>query len=535
MIRKTIYKPSNLFKLIIICIVFCFVLLPIIKMLVYIDRYNLVKLFKSAQFYTSLFNSLFVSSVTTIISLIIAFILALCVSRTNIRYKGIFSIIMVIPMLIPSISHSTGLIILFGRNGLITNLLGLNFSIYGFWGIVFGSALYSLPYAFLMIFDVIKYENYAPYEAANILGIPKKNQLAIITVPYLRKPLISIIFATFSMVFTDYGVPLAIGGRFTTLPVLMYQEVIGQLNFSKGSIIGLVLLFPAVIAFVFDTINKDRAGSSYITTDFRIEKNRLRDLFAYTVCVLITLIIVLIISSFIILTFTNNYPIDLSLTLNNIKKTFNMNGVQYLANSLLIGIIVTIIGVAFSFIAAYYTSRMTSKLTKALHLFSITSMAIPGIVLGLSYVLLFKGSIIYGTIIILIIVNIVHFTASPYLMMYNTLGKINENLENVGQTLGIPRIKVIFDIIIPQVKTTLLEMGSYLFVNSMITISAVSFLATTENKPFSLMINQFEALMIIECSAVVSLILLVINILIKGTVYLIRLYWNRRARFANGN
>ena len=65
---------------------------------------------------------------------------------------------------------------------------------------------------------------------------------------------------------------------------------------------------------------------------------------------------------------------------------------------------------------------------------------------------------------------------------------------------------MIFDIIIPQVKTTLLEMGSYLFVNLMITISAVSFLATTENKPFSLMINQFEALMIIECSAVVSFI-----------------------------
>ena len=60
------------------------------------------------------------------------------------------------------------------------------------------------------------------------------------------------------MIFTDYGVPLAVGGKFITLPVFLYKEVIGLLDFSKGTMIGLFLLIPAIISFLFDNFSKDR-------------------------------------------------------------------------------------------------------------------------------------------------------------------------------------------------------------------------------------------------------------------------------------
>jgi len=107
-------------------------------------------------------------------------------------------------------------------------------------------------------------------------------------------------------------------------------------------------------------------------------------------------------------------------------------------------------------------------------------------------------------------------------MMYNTFGKINQNLESVGQTLGITRIKMIKDVFIPQTIRTILEIFSYFFVNSMITISAVSFLANTSNKPISLLISQFEGNMLIEASAFVSLLILAVNIVTKMTVYLLK-------------
>ena len=113
-----------------------------------------------------------------------------------------------------------GLVILLGSNGILTNLLHLPFDIYGFWGIVIGSILYSFPVAFLMLLDIFQYEDYAPYESAQVLGIPKWNQFVSITLPYLRKPMISIFFATFTLIFTDYGVPLMVGGKYQTLSLI---------------------------------------------------------------------------------------------------------------------------------------------------------------------------------------------------------------------------------------------------------------------------------------------------------------------------
>ncbi len=152
------------------------------------------------------------------------------------------------------------------------------------------------------------------------------------------------------------------------------------------------------------------------------------------------------------------------------------------------------------------------------------SMAIPGIVLGLSYVIFFHGTAFYGTILIVVLVNSVHFFSSPYLMMYNTLSKLNHNLEDVGASLGIGRFRLIWNVILPAVWTTLLEMAVYFFVNSMMTISAVSFLSPPSPKPVSLMINQFEAQLLMECAALVSLMILLVNVIMKVSALLIKKY-----------
>ena len=128
---------------------------------------------------------------------------------------------------------------------------------------------------------------------------------------------------------------------------------------------------------------------------------------------------------------------------------------------------------------------------------------------------------IYFIFAILILVNIMHFFSSPYLMAYNSFSKINMNLESVAQTLGISKTLLTKDVLIPQMKSTILEMFSYFFVNSMMTISAVSFLATAQNKPLSLMINLFQAQMIVEGAAFVSLTILTVNILMKFIIYLL--------------
>ena len=515
-------KKADLTKLLLAAVFITLVIIPLIRMFLYIDADSFYKVINSSNFAESILHSLTAASLATAVTLLIAYILAACIERTDIKYKSVFGILFVLPMLIPSISNGMGLIILFGNNGIITQLLGLNTSIYGLHGIVLGSVLYAFPVAYLMIADVMKYEDYSPYEAAKVLGIPRRSQLCAITLPYMRKPFIVIIFSIFTLVITDYGVPLMVGGKYITIPVVMYQEVIGQLNFGKGAVYGCLLLLPAVSAFVIDLLNKDKGNAKFVIKPFETTGSKLRKTVSYTYCSLVALFTSLPLLSFVILAFSKRYPSDMSLTFDNIIKTLNLRAGEYLLNSVIIALFVSVIGVAAAFLAAYMSARMKSKASSFLHFSAITSAAIPGLVLGLSYVLTFKGSPIFGTMLLLIMVNLIHFIASPYLMMYNSLSKINENLEGVGQTLGIRRAYLIKDVIIPQCRFTIFEMFSYFFVNCMMTISAVSFLATTANKPVSLMINQFEAQMQLENAAVVSLLILFVNLFIKAIVHLLK-------------
>ncbi|MEG0826729.1 MAG: ABC transporter permease subunit, partial [Bacilli bacterium] len=189
-----------------------------------------------------------------------------------------------------------------------------------------------------------------------------------------------------------------------------------------------------------------------------------------------------------------------------------------------IAILTSIIGTTVAYFTAYAVARISNKFAKIFHIISMISLAIPGIVLGLSYIMVFKGTFIYGTIIILVLVNIVHFFASPYLMAYNALCKLNPNYEIVGLTCGIKKSKIITNVIIPNTISTIIEMLGYFFVNAMITISAVAFLFNSETMPVSLLINQFDSQMMYEAAAVVSTVILFVNCIIKGIIYLIKRY-----------
>lgn len=497
------------------------VILPLVTMMSYLFRAEVGDVVSSLQFKTALGNSLVATLTATVISVALAYVLALSVTRTQVKHKTIITVLITLPMLIPSVSHGMGLILLFGSNGLVTTTLGLSSSIYGFKGVVLGSVMYSFPVAYLMISDILRYQDYTPYEACKVLNISGFARFKAVTLPYLRKPMISVFFATFTMIVTDYGVPLMIGGKFMTLPVLMYQEVIGLLDFGKGAVIGAFFLVSAVVAFILDQVNKDKAAATFTKKPFPSQVSAPVLGLSYGVCVLVILFVLLPVLSFIVLSVIKKYPINMAFTLDHIRKTMNTGGLQYLGNSLLIALLTSVVGTVLAFGIGYFSSRSKGRTSRFLHMMAITTLAIPGLVLGLSYMLFFKGTFLYATFAILILVNTMHFFSSPYLMAYNSFSKINMNLEAVAQTLGISKLLLVRDVFIPQMWGTVLEMFSYFFVNSMMTISAVSFLATAANKPLSLMINLFQAQMVVEGAAFVSLVILTVNILMKFVVYLL--------------
>lgn len=500
------------------------VVYPLVSLFSTIGGEDISAVLHAAQFMPMLTNSVITTVLATIISVLLAFLLAYILNRSRIRFKQMFIVLFTIPMLIPSISHGMGLVLLFGDNGLLTNLLGVNINLYGYTGIVIGSVLYSFPVAFLMFNDTLQYEDYTVYEAAQVLGLSKFQQFLTITLPTLRRTIISAVLAVFTMVFTDYGVPLMTGGTVMTLPVYMYREVIGQMEFSRGAVVGIVLLLPAVAAFLMDLRNSTAdTSASTITKHFNVPVNRRRDILVYGVFALFVVLLCLPIASFTRLGFVKLYPIDMSFSFDQVQKLLTNNLRLYFVNSMAIALLTALVGTCLAFFSAFVTARSQRKAPeKVLHFVSMLSLAIPGVVLGLAFVLSFNNLPIYGTIFILVLVNIVHFFSSPYLLAYNSLTKYNPNLEDVAQSLGISKLRMLLDVYVPCTVTTILEMYSYFFVNGLITISAVSFLINFRTTPLSLLIPQLESQSFVEGTALVSLLILVINLVEKGIVFLIK-------------
>lgn len=467
----------------------------------------------SPQFSSALWNSVSTGLIATIISLVSAMAAAWTLERTAIKHKSFFAIIFGLPMLIPSISHSFGLIALFGANGWLTNIFHWNLNIYGATGIIAGSVMYAFPVAFFIFMSVLKCEDGSPYLAAEVLGVPKINQFLDLTLPYLKRTIISTFFAIFSMIVTDYGVPLMIGGKTITLSVLMYNKAVAMMDYNSGSVLGAILIVPALIAFLADILNPPPKQNDFAKNISVDNKNQSRAGFVF--CISLSLFIIAPLVTFGVMIFATKYPVDMNFTLYHVMRTIHRGALDNWLNSILIALVSAVVGTIFSFALAYFSTRTKGFAAKLVHLLSILPMTIPGIALGLGYVIFFHDTPIYGTLIILAAVNIMHFFSSPYLMMRNTLEKISSNIEAVGKVLGIPRRFVIRDVILPKVRFTLCEMFAYFFVNAMMTISAVSYLAPPAPKPVALMITQFEAQRLMESAAAVSIMILLTNLLLK--------------------
>ena len=113
---------STVTKVAVGLILFACVFLPLIRMFTHFSADSAREVLESGRFFPALINSITLTLIATVIVLVLAYLLAWCVERTDMKLKGMFNVILVLPMLIPSISHGMGLIILFGQNGILTNL-----------------------------------------------------------------------------------------------------------------------------------------------------------------------------------------------------------------------------------------------------------------------------------------------------------------------------------------------------------------------------------------------------------------------------
>ena len=517
-------------RLISIVCILLFAILPLLTLAFHVTEKDWEYIASDKSFWEAIRNSLIYTGAATVITTVLALISAYLLETSSLRRKSIYVIFLTLGMLVPTISVGLGLRILFGANGFLDILFGTEIEIRGFAGLIIGAVMTSFPVTFLIFFDALHYEDKGPYDAANIMGIKRFSTFFRLTLPYLRIALISAFFACFTQIFADYGIPMEIAGKVKTLPMYLYDQFMSSFQYGRGSIAGFVLLIPSIISFLFELVFKDQSSEKQnrmIRTEKRF--NRI----AAAVIVLLCVLLLLPQIAFITLSFTKSFPFDLRITSVHIADIFsNTYGVgltSYIINSLKLAVLTAVFGTAFAYMLGYFSVRKSGQLAKVVDLLALSTIAIPGLVLGIGFIFLFKttNGTFYGTILILIVVNIFHFLGSPYLLAKNCLSKINNEYEVIGETLGINRLKIICRVLLPSSVSTLIEMFSYFFLNSMITISAAAFLCTYDNQPLSILITTFEKNSNYEMQSVVSLIILILNVAARGIFTLIKIMSNR--------
>ena len=449
---------------------------------------NYVEYFSNPTLFSSIENSLFIAVISTIITVGLSFGFAYALSRSCMRFKGAFKLIAMMPILVPSLLPGIALIYLFGNQGILKSLL-LGQSIYGPLGIVIGSVFFTFPHALIIISTALSIADQRQYEAAESLRASKWRTFWTVTIPGARYGLISAAFVTFTLVITDFGLPKVIGGQYNVLAIDIYKQVIGQQNFEMGAVVSVVLLIPAVLAFIVDRQVQKKQVSllSSRSVPYQPKPNRKFDLACLVWCGAIAFFIVGLIAICQMAALIKFWPYDLSLSFNNYAFD-RMDGGGWAAyqNSIKLALLTAVIGTVIIFTGAYMVEKSDGfKFGRGVFQFlAMLPMAVPGMVLGLAYIFFFNNpanplNAIYGTMTILVISTVTHFYTVGHLTALTALKQIDAEFEPVASSLRQPFYKLFSRVTVPVCLPAILDISIYLFVNAMTTVSAVVFIYST--------------------------------------------------------
>ena len=445
---------------------------------------NYAREFANPKFPRVVANSFAVSVTTTAITVVLAYAFACALRRSAMPFKRTCGAIALLPLYAPSLVQALGILFLFGRNGIVNRWLGADIDIYGFWGIVVADVFYSFPHAFLILSAALAVGDARLYESARMLGAAPARIFRTITLPSTRYGIVSAVFVVFTIVITDFGNPMVIGADYSVLATEIYNQVSGQGRMELGAVIGVVLLVPAAVAVVVEraVTRGQQAAITERSQPLAIGPHAVRDrialAYAAFVCVAIaSIVVVVLVASFVTL-----WPYNMQPSFRHYRFEVQ-NGIAPLWTSIVVSLMAAAIGVVASVSAACASRWLKPAHAQALYFLSVLPAAVPGMVLGLGYLIVFNDpstplEALYGTLAILAICNVYHYHAQGYLIATTSVGQVSRVFDETSTCLGAGVARTLRSVILPIIAPSIASIGVFYFVRSMVTLSAVIFLVT---------------------------------------------------------
>jgi iron(III) transport system permease protein len=463
-------------------------------------------------------NTVFLAIVVGAGSTLLGLAFALIAARTAFRFKGVLRVMSVLPIITPPFVIGLAIILLFGRAGGITTLLYDWFDIprsrwiYGLAGVAFAQLLAFTPIAFLVLLGVVQGISPSLEEASQTLRARGWTTFRTVTLPLLRPGLAAAFLLGFVESMADFGNPLVLSGNFEVLSVKIFFAVVGASHDqTRAAVLALVLLVFTLAAFWAQQRWLGRASYTTVTgkgdAGLPVPLPRGLRWLCYGIAIPWALITLAVYVTIFVGGFVRAVGRDYTFTLDHFLAGFSIEmgarGLHFtgaawpsLTTTLTIATIAAPLTAAVGLLTAWLLSRQNFAGKRAFEFGTLLSFAIPGTVVGISYIIAFNVPPIEitGTAAILIISFVFRNMPVGVRAGMATLSQIDKSLDEASHTLGARSATTIRRVVLPLLRPAIVASLVYSFVRAMTAVSAVIFLVTAEyNMATAYIVGRVEA------------------------------------------
>lgn len=449
-------------------------------------------------------NSLFMATIVGALTTILGLVFALLVTRTNLRFRRIIRAMSVLPIITPPFVIGLAIILLFGLSGIVTTFFADLFGvaptrwIYGLPGIVLAQTLAYTPIAFLVLIGVVESISPSLEEAGQTLRAKPLQVFETISLPLMRPGIANAFLLGFIESMVDFGNPLVLGGNYDVLSTEIFFAIVGaQYDQGRAAVLAIVLLSFTLMAFYIQRFWLGK--KSYTTITGKGDAGlpmRLPKLLSFPIILTglswgaFTVIIYLIIvyGSFVEM-WGLNYNLTFKHYITAFSFSFSEGNIQWTGSAwnsfwttLTIALIAAPLTAAMGLIIAYLLARHDFVAKNLFEFGTMLSFAIPGTVIGVSYILAFNVPPIEitGTGIILVVSFIFRNMPVGLRSGVAAMSQLDKSLDESSLTLGANTFQTFTRVILPLLRPAILAALVFSFVRSMTAISAVIFLVSAE-------------------------------------------------------
>ena len=506
--------------------------------------------------WNSLLLAILVGALTTALGL--AF--ALTATRSGLRFNRGLRALTVLPIITPPFVIGLALILLFGLSGAVTTFIADLFGVqptrwlYGLPGILIAQTLAFTPIAFLVLIGVVEGVSPSMEEAAQTLRADKWQTFRTVSLPLMRPGLANAFLLGFIESMADFGNPLVLGGNFDVLSTEIFFAIVGaQYDQGRAAVLAIVLLFFTLSAFYAQRRWLGRKSYTTITGkgDSGVHPLMPRRL-AWPVLAVAGVwgtFTVVVYGMIVYGSFVELWGVRNALTFKHYITAFSVGWTEHglhwsgsawdsFFTTISIAAIAAPLTAAVGLSTAYLLTRQSFAGKDSFEFGTMLSFAIPGTVIGVSYILAFNVPPIEitGTGVILVVSFIFRNMPVGVRAGVASMSQLDRSLDESSLTLGANSWQTFRKVILPLLRPAILAALVFSFVRAMTAISAVIFLVSAEyNMATSYIIGRVEnndyGLAIAYSTTLIFVMLSVVALLqlIVGRIHI-----GRRTQFMTG-